>query len=39
MTTKLGYAPEWGPEHTKVVQKSLKTQAESFTILEAIMKI
>ncbi len=31
MTTKLGYAPEWGPEHTKIVKKSLKTKAEPFT--------
>lgn len=36
---KLGYAPEWKPKHTKIVQKSLKTKAEPFTILEAIMKI
>jgi len=39
MTTKLGYAPQWGPEHTKVVEKALKSKTESFTILEAVMKI
>ncbi len=39
MTTKLGYAPKWGPEHTKAVEKSLSSKGKPFTILEAIMKI
>ena len=39
MTDKLGYAPEWGPEHAKAVEKSLSSIGKPFTILEAIMKI
>ncbi len=39
MTTKLGYAPPWGTEHTKAVEKSLSSKGKPFTILEAIMKI
>ena len=39
MTDKLGYIPEWGPRHTKAVEKSLKTKSEPLTILEALMNI
>lgn len=39
MTTKLGYAPKWGSEHTARVEKMLKSKAVPMTILEAIMKI
>ena len=37
MTDKLGYAPEWGPEHTARVEKSLKSKTQPTTILDAIM--
>ncbi len=39
MTTKLGYAPVWGPKHTAAVEKSVETKVDPLTILEAILKI
>ena len=39
MADKLGYAPEWGLEHTARVEKSLKSKTVPMTILEGIMKI
>lgn len=35
----IGYTPQWLPEHTEIVKKTLKSKSKCFTVLEAITEI